>query len=435
MHWTAEQILSLATDYFVLEASRRLAFADNWRRIHVDTAAQRLWGECLAYSTGTAAYTQIDLRGPHFHCTCNSRQHPCKHALALFLLFVQQNGRFETAPPPTWVREWQPTPAPPNREPQQPADEEQRQARLLAGLEELERWLHDLVRHGLAHLRGQPATQWERIAARMVDAGAGSLARELRYLATLPNSKTQEEWPSQLLATMGRLQLLIEGFRHFDELAADQQADLRAAVGWLPHPFSLVSQPHWHDCWSIVGRQREQSGKLNIQRVWLIGQTHGRTALLQDYAYGDQLLDTTLVPGTQITADIAFYPSASPLLATIMRRHGAAEPLQQWPSHPSLNSALAHYGHHLAHNPWQGVQGYALANVRPLVNDTQWLIMDESHHTLPLVPRFANGWYLLALSSGHPLHLFGEWDGQQFAPLSALQNGRWHDLHIMRGIS
>ena len=34
------------------------------------------------------------------------------------------------------------------------------------------------------------------------------------------------------------------------------------------------------------------------------------------------------------------------------------------------------------------------------------------------------GWHLLALSGGHPLDVFSEWDGFSFWPLTVLADGR-----------
>ena len=34
----------------------------------------------------------------------------------------------------------------------------------------------------------------------------------------------------------------------------------------------------------------------------------------------------------------------------------------------------------------------------------------------------------MALSGGHPLHLFGEWDGDSLTPLAAWAEGRFYHL-------
>lgn len=61
-----------------------------------------------------------------------------------------------------------------------------RQANVAAGLRELELWLCDLVRHGLAAAHAQPRRFWEAPTARMVDAQAPGVARLLREMAGIP---------------------------------------------------------------------------------------------------------------------------------------------------------------------------------------------------------------------------------------------------------
>jgi hypothetical protein len=55
-------------------------------------------------------------------------------------------------------------------------------------------------------------------------------------------------------------------------------------------------------------------------------------------------------------------------------------------------------------------------------------VRDADGYVLPLRPGFEQGWRLLALSGGHPLAAFGEWDGDHFLPLSAWAEGRFVSL-------
>ena len=115
------------------------------------------------------------------------RDSPCKHGLALMLLWTQHTARFtQGIELPAWVAEWlasrqkraekqeqkvkaaAETPEAP-ADPQAAAKREAvRQQRMNAGIDELERWLADHVRHGLAPLPAQPKV-WGEIAARMVE--------------------------------------------------------------------------------------------------------------------------------------------------------------------------------------------------------------------------------------------------------------------------
>ncbi|MEZ5582868.1 MAG: SWIM zinc finger family protein [Candidatus Competibacteraceae bacterium] len=166
--WTAERVTALAPDAASVKAGRGLARAGKWSDLG---GTQRvLWGECKG--SGAQPYrTQIELTAPAFKCSCPSRKFPCKHALGLFLLFTAQTELFKEQPPPAWVAEWLTRrDQTAQRKAAQSADAlttgadqrnaaaktkriAQREAKVAAGIAELERWLRDLVRQGLAHAR------------------------------------------------------------------------------------------------------------------------------------------------------------------------------------------------------------------------------------------------------------------------------------------
>lgn len=49
----------------------------------------------------------------------------------------------------------------------------------------------------------------------------------------------------------------------------------------------------------------------------------------------------------------------------------------------------------------------------------QWLARDAEGREAPLCASDDDGWQLLALSGGHPLTLFGEWQSDRWRPLTA----------------
>ncbi|HEY6408427.1 MAG TPA: hypothetical protein VIY29_13245, partial [Ktedonobacteraceae bacterium] len=83
---------------------------------------------------------------------------------------------------------------------------EQREARVASGLAELDRWLCDQVRQGLAVGQQAGYRHWDDIAARMVDAQAPALAGRLRGLASVPHSGPG--WDGRLLEEYALLRLL-----------------------------------------------------------------------------------------------------------------------------------------------------------------------------------------------------------------------------------
>src|SRR4030095_3215035 len=96
------------------------------------------------------------------------------------------------------------------------ADREKRAAkredRVRAGLAELQTWLGDLLRQGLAHAKQQPAQFFDARAARMVDAQAPGVARRLREWPGVFASG--EGWAGRALEEAGNLQWLLHGFPH-----------------------------------------------------------------------------------------------------------------------------------------------------------------------------------------------------------------------------
>ncbi len=58
-----------------------------------------------------------------------------------------------------------------------------------------------------------------------------------------------------------------------------------------------------------------------------------------------------------------------------------------------------------------------LSGVVPTGDSTEWRVRDDAGYVLPVSPRFEKGWDLLSISGGHPVTLFGEWNGRFFLPL------------------
>ncbi|MBX2863401.1 MAG: SWIM zinc finger family protein, partial [Leptolyngbyaceae cyanobacterium MAG.088] len=157
--WTSEQVLALSPDAGSTKRGKSLANVSKWPLLgHSD---QAVWGECKG-SGKTPYRTQIDLSEPAFRCSCPSRKFPCKHALGLFLLLAEQVDAFSNDLPPDWVTEWLETRSQAATRKQakqkkaaadpvaQAKRAEKRTAKVAAGLEDLTRWLEDIIRHVVA---------------------------------------------------------------------------------------------------------------------------------------------------------------------------------------------------------------------------------------------------------------------------------------------
>lgn len=245
--WTTEQILALAPDASSAKNGKALATPRKW--LSLGKNEQAVWGECQG-SGKTPYQAQIDLTETAFRCSCPSRKFPCKHGLGLFLLSSSEPTAFTSNTPPEWVSEWLNTrsqkrakksaPAAPVVNPAAQAKRsQQRYKKVEAGIQDLELWLRDLVRQGLAAVQSQPYSFWDGVAARMVDAQAPGIARQLREMASIPHSGAS--WQERLLSQLGRLHLLIQGFKHLNTLPAATQADIRSLIGWTQSQEELLA--------------------------------------------------------------------------------------------------------------------------------------------------------------------------------------------------
>src|SRR5215469_12609458 len=104
----------------------------------------------------------------------------------------------------------------------------ERAQRVADGLADLQDWLKDQVRVGLA--ASAVAGHTEAIAARMVDAQAPGVAGVLRGLSAVPASG--DDWPGRLLAGYARLHLLARAYQRLDTLPSGIAAVVRSRVGY-----------------------------------------------------------------------------------------------------------------------------------------------------------------------------------------------------------
>lgn len=165
MSLTTAQILDLAPDASSRKAGQDQAKPQKWAGL--GRAGTVIWGEIKG--SGASPYrTVADLAGPSSKCTCPSRKFPCKHGLGLML--VDASAPIAEGEPPDWAAAWMKgresraaaaeTRA---KEPAKPVDEraqakrrQAREDRVAAALDELDLWLRDLMRRGLAAARGEP---------------------------------------------------------------------------------------------------------------------------------------------------------------------------------------------------------------------------------------------------------------------------------------
>jgi hypothetical protein len=234
--WTQEQILALTPDTSSAKNAQALAVRSKWLSLGYNQ--QAIWGECQGSGSNTYQ-TQIDITELAFKCTCPSRKTPCKHAIGLFLLFTDQKEAFTEKTLPQKVSLDTPKHKLDKKTEStkkvvdtaaQAKRAQMRYNKVTAGMQDLELWLRDLVRQGLAIAQGQPYSFWDTAAARLVDAQAPGVARLLREMASIPHSGIG--WEERLLTQLGRVYLLISGFKTLGKFTS-RNASRHPHPNWL----------------------------------------------------------------------------------------------------------------------------------------------------------------------------------------------------------
>jgi hypothetical protein len=357
------------------------------------------------------------------------------------------SGAVPEAPAPNWVREWQASRA--DRVPRAVARADRarnggeangraagedamlrRATRVAAGLDELDRWLADQVRNGLAGLSRLGYAHWDAMAARLIDAQAPGAARLVRNLPGYVGD------PERLLAELGLLRLLAAGFSRLDSLPPELAATLRLRVG-LPVPAEeVLAGEQVRDRWQVLGVRDEPEDQLMVRRVWLRGAESGRAALVLSFAGPGQVFITDLVLGTELDADLCFYPDH--LRVLIARRHAPAAPVTAVAAASPVAAAMREYARALAADPWLERWPMVLAEVTPArvgstrseakrspavatnrVTGERWCLTAGDGDGVPLDPSVDAPWRLVAAAAGRPVTVVGEWTAAGLRPLSA----------------
>jgi hypothetical protein len=301
----------------------------------------------------------------------------------------------------------------------------QKYAKVRSAIAELDLWLQDLVRQGLAALPDESVPLWNAMAARMMDAQAPEIARELRSIANL--SRSDALWREKLLSRWGRLYLVVEGWQRFESLSPGTQADILSQIGWTQNRRELLSREGIVDRWLVLGQQIEDVAgitNLKAQRIWLWGEKIDRPALILNYAHGKTPFDFHLVPGTSFEAELVFYGSAYPLRSIVKTECRPSEPIIRLPGQERITAALQAYSSALGQNPWLERFPLALSACIPQ-KQGEVVVVNAEGNALPISLDFTQGWQLMAISGGAAISIFGEWNGEFLLPLSAITENRF----------
>jgi hypothetical protein len=283
-----------------------------------------------------------------------------------------------------------------------------------AGISDFARWLTDLVRTGLAAARNQPYTWWDGVAARLVDAQLPGLAEQVRAMGSDVHARA--DWADHLLFRSGRWWALTKAWGKRDELAPNEFADLRVAVGWARASADVQGTEALPGPWLVLGAYRSDDGRLQQQRTWLRG-PDGMVVVVLDFAGQGEALATPQLAGAELDVTVSRYPGSAPqraMFTSPIAPRGLAESLGEG---CSIAQALQSESTAVALSPWQERHPVLFGGVRFSPGDHGWL-RDGSGDALPIVDAPLDS--LLALTGGHPVDVFGELEEGRVRPLSVV---------------
>ena len=305
-------------------------------------------------------------------------------------------------------------------------------AALVGGLVELDRWLEDRVRIGLADPSIARFATWDEVARRLTDARAGALANRVRRLAGRVGA--EPEWHAHVLAEIGILHLLAQR-RPAGAAAAERRSPTASpwrAGGRCARPTSRLPSPRPTAGWSSDAATRERTssrcggcGSAASSRV------AGRWCCRSPPTASRST--TRWSPEPSSHADIHRYPGSSQRALV-----GVVAAVDATPSAAHAAASVAAtttagvcdlVGTVLAAEPWlERVPAVVTAAVTR--SGGAWLLTDDGG-SLPIAAESARSdavATLLAASAGAPVRVAVEWTACGFLPITVFLDDRTIDI-------
>jgi hypothetical protein len=426
MNLTEDQILTLVPEESSKKAGKELANPGKW--VTKGANEQAIWGECQG--SGSKPYqTQIDLSNFAFKCSCPSRKFPCKHGIALGLLFARQQNLFTETTMPAWVDEWISKRSQkeekkaekkdkPVDEAAQAKRQQAREQKVADGIEELLTWIKDIVRNGIINIPEKGYQYWDGMAKRMVDAQAPGLAGMIRGLANINYFK--EGWQTNFLDALLNIYLITKGYKNKDSLELLVMQDVRSWIGFTVNQDELKEKQGVKDVWLVAGKQVSDDDNLTVEKNWLYGINTNQYALVLQFIIRGQGAGMLLSPGMCIDAELVYFPSISPLRALIKQQVITDTKLPQqlfesWKEVAEVETTIC------SQLPIRNERPYAIRELLPVYHNKRWWLKDKNDDLIPVREDSAKVWKLLALSGGAPMDMVILGRENNYQPI-----GVWH---------
>ncbi len=447
MIFTEQQVETISPNPAAYKAGKALAVASKW--VTLAKTDRVIWGE-IQGSSKTPYQVQIDIVTMGYKCNCPSRQFPCKHNIGLMLLYASNPNEFKIEnEEPEWVKSWIDKRQAKANKPELEEITEEKQEKLdkarektqtdrfqsvQVGIDELELWLKDLIRIGILELPNKPASDFSKIAARMVDAKAPGLAGWVKSLGSIDYSNPTE-WQNEALTIISKLYLLIRTFKNYENLTPTWQITIKNLVGWSQSAKELIANNESEtvkDQWLVAGQVTETTDdEIATQRNYLVGCQSNRYALILNFSTKHTTIENPLIPGSVINAELVFFPSALPHRAAIKTTRSVGNQLEQQPqSLGTWTDVFKLKAAQLQQNPWQQETTAIIDDLRITNRNNRWIAYDKNLNYVMISPKFdlqkIMRW--LAISGNRKMRVAGIIRSETLYPLGVFENNQYITL-------
>ncbi len=295
------------------------------------------------------------------------------------------------------------------------------------GVEQLHTWLNDVLRTGILEQDFSDDSLSE-VAARMVDAKMGSIGRRIRQFSQL--DRTDLEWSDRLRHDLALLYLFVINFKKLSSLTLPMQMTVLNWAGFNIKKKDLNPAKGIHDTWYVLGVTKRREEQLQVRKCWMVGAQSHRFGVIIDFAFGRTRFELEYSFQHAYRGRLNYYPSSFPVRAALFSVEETKRRPITLPAFDRIEKFLDQFARALAKNPWITSFPCSLKDVILVVTQQKFSIVDQDNLQLAVVEDQASLWSLLAVSGGHPITVFGEWNGYHLKLMSYWQQGKIISLDL-----
>lgn len=431
MPFSPEKISALAPDEETLRRAEKISDTAKWSTAAFD--GNFVWGSVKGSALEDYSVI-ISLEPLNFNCDCPVKVNACKHSLALLMMYA--NSKLLFADMPEKVFAWaakniiiiqSDNPSKTESSSESAIKEKKKNERLelmRSGIEDLEKWLYDIMAQGLANVAHSNPRFWENSAARFKDSKLSKVAYTIREIADEFNYKVSDY--QKIAIKIGELSLLVNTAKNIEHLGAVEQEELLNQLGRLVRKNEVIAADHVIiDLWTVIGQSEQYTlDGLIERRVWLLGNKSLQVALILDFLFqGD--FDLKFTVGESFETGLYFYPSKlwqralvnSPEI-NFSRQH------LQFESFKDYEAFFESYARKISINPWLAVETGIIENLRIFIKSDKPYLADQNLAFFPIRNISSSSLLkLLAISASEPMTYVVTFDNRAFEILSYIHEG------------